>query len=115
MAVNKTEIERSHLYTRRMTEIRNRDREVSLVHEEDDRDKKDGSSQENVGQGKVVPGSTHHLHCLVGIATLEQDCVVEDSSPQGKVKDILVPLDHRIDAWTHIVELHSSIAGRRGE
>lgn len=63
----------------------------------------------------MVLGFPHHLHHIVGIATVEQHRVVEDSSPESKVKDILIPHDDRVNTLTHIIHLHSCETGCVGE
>ena len=81
---------------------------ISLVDKKNHRNEEDRASQEDVGKRKVVPHSFHHLHCLVGVATMEENRVIEYASSQSKVKDVLVPADHWVNvSWTHIVELHT--------
>ena len=63
----------------------------------------------------MVLGLPHHLHHIVGIATVEQHRVVEDSSPESKVKDILIPQDYRVNTLTYIIHIHSCETGRVGE
>lgn len=59
---------------------------------------KHSSCQEDVGQREVVFCAPNNLYSFVGIATLEQDSVIEDAFSLHKVKHVLVPRYHRVNA-----------------
>ena len=84
----------------------------SLVDQQHQTHEVDGSSQQQVCQGKVVADVGNSLHRLVGIATMKEDRVIEDTLPQHKVKYVLVPRGHGVNAiGTLVVVGHISTVG----
>ena len=91
--------------------------EGSLVHQEDDTDEEHHSSEQEVGKGEVVRDSAQCLHRRVSIATVEENCVVENSLSQDKIKDVLIPGRDRVNTrWAQIIVIHTTptMRGREG-